>query len=520
MPHQTANPAERIRRRGSILLLVLVAVTVMALCTMTYLEMMHNEHRAAHFAGRQQQARLLAESGVAYLQTFLESSSEEIYQDGGLWDNRDVMQAVIVVEDVLSTGQGRFTIVTPDLSQGYYSDLHYGLENESAKLNLNTLLQGEGPKQSTARDRLLAIPGMEDDVADAILDWIDSDSQARDFGAEEVYYESLDPPYEPTNGPLASLDELLQVRGVTPELLYGVDANRNYLVDENERPRGLLMQLDNTNGQLDRGWSAYLTLHSLEKQVDSEGQPKIDVNSADLKVLHKKLETVLDQNAAKFIIAYRQYQRASDDASGTVVDSASLQLDFKKEAQQTIGSLLDLVGARLSVQVSEGAKPQLVESPWKEGLSTYRGELLELHDQLTVGSEPYLAGRVNINQASRPVLLSVPGLSQSAVDQILLHRERQLRGASDDQRHAVWILGQGIVSQEEMKQLEPLITSAGDVYSGQVVGFFDSGSPTARLEVIFDRSGSSTRLVSWNDWTRLGTGFSAEQLGGEAEEDH
>ncbi len=37
----------------------------------------------------------------------------------------------------------------------------------------------------------------------------------------------LDPPYAPRNGPMETIEELLLVRGVTPELLFGVDANHN-----------------------------------------------------------------------------------------------------------------------------------------------------------------------------------------------------------------------------------------------------------------------------------------------------
>ena len=47
-----------------------------------------------------------------------------------------------------------------------------------------------------------------DEVADAVLDWRDTNEQARAGGAERGYYGVLDFPYEIRNGPLQTLGEL------------------------------------------------------------------------------------------------------------------------------------------------------------------------------------------------------------------------------------------------------------------------------------------------------------------------
>jgi hypothetical protein len=60
------------------------------------------------------------------------------------------------------------------------------------------------------------------EVTNAILDWLDPDDEVRKpGGAEAKYYESLDPPRTPKNGPLDSPEELLLVKGVDPDLFYG-----------------------------------------------------------------------------------------------------------------------------------------------------------------------------------------------------------------------------------------------------------------------------------------------------------
>jgi len=60
-------------------------------------------------------------------------------------------------------------------------------------------------------------------VVDSILDWKDIDSLRRVRGAENDYYLSLRQPYRAKNAFLDSPEELLSVRGMTPELFYGVD---------------------------------------------------------------------------------------------------------------------------------------------------------------------------------------------------------------------------------------------------------------------------------------------------------
>jgi len=58
-------------------------------------------------------------------------------------------------------------------------------------------------------------------VIDSLVDWLDSDDEESEFGAEESYYRSLEPAYGCRNGAVQSIEELLLVRGITPELLYG-----------------------------------------------------------------------------------------------------------------------------------------------------------------------------------------------------------------------------------------------------------------------------------------------------------
>jgi len=90
--------------------------------------------------------------------------------------------------------------------------------SESGKMNINTI------SETTLR-KVIGNLGLEgekrDVVVDSILDWRDPDDLYRMNGAENDYYQSLKEPYRCKNASLDSIEELLLVRGVTPDLFYG-----------------------------------------------------------------------------------------------------------------------------------------------------------------------------------------------------------------------------------------------------------------------------------------------------------
>ena len=98
----------------------------------------------------------------------------------------------------------------------------YQITDENSKTNVN----------GTSREiliKILTASGMQigeerDIVADSILDWIDTDNDHRLNGAESDYYQSQVPPYNAKNGPIYSLDELLKIKGISREILYGSEA--------------------------------------------------------------------------------------------------------------------------------------------------------------------------------------------------------------------------------------------------------------------------------------------------------
>jgi len=95
----------------------------------------------------------------------------------------------------------------------------YRITDEQSRINVNTATQPQ-------LDKLLQCLGVDkvnrDEIVDSILDWIDTNDDHRINGAEsEDYYLKLPIPYRARNGQMESVNELLQIKGVTPALFEG-----------------------------------------------------------------------------------------------------------------------------------------------------------------------------------------------------------------------------------------------------------------------------------------------------------
>jgi general secretion pathway protein K len=105
--------------------------------------------------------------------------------------------------------------VTGEFGDGVYD---VEIQDESAKINLNFVAE----EQLHNLMDVLGIDKREGDViVDSLMDWRDVDNAHRVNGAEDDYYQSLDPPYKAKNGRLETMEELLLVRGMTRPYYYG-----------------------------------------------------------------------------------------------------------------------------------------------------------------------------------------------------------------------------------------------------------------------------------------------------------
>jgi Type II secretion system (T2SS), protein K len=499
-------------RQGMVLILVLIVIAMLSLGAYHFTHLMLAHHEAALLTGKQAQARLLVDSGAEQVRLFLAQGEEARLQAGGIFDNPDRFRSVVVLNDLDPKQRGVFSVVSPRLDNpGNLEPVRYGLDDESTRLNLNALLTIEQMLPGSGRQLLMALPEMTEDVADAILDWLDTDEEQREYGAESAYYGNLNPPYAAKNGPLETVEELLLVRGVTPLLLFGSDINRNGQLDPHE-----LDEEKGSGGSTDietfRGWSSFLTLYSMEWNVSPLGQPRVYLNTNDLNKLVEDLSAVgFPAEWINFIVAYRQAGPMTDAAvagqGGTV--NGKLNMDYMP--QFPIPQILSLVDAQVQYTFDGASAPVTLRSPFQT--ATLSTTLPQLMDYVTVNPAATIPGRININQASPVILAGIPGMTPELLEHILTARSQDSTGTDPARKYETWLLADGLVTLQQMQTLQPLITGGGNVYRAQVVGYFQSGAASSRAEVVFDATSPLPRILFWRDISHLGRGYPLEMLG-------
>jgi len=367
-------------RRGFLLLAVLIVISAVTLAATAFMKSMLLGHEESRITGQSIQARYAADSGIDAARLFVAYSRAARLEAGGTFNNPNTFQAIPVLQSPDPANPCNYTIIASNLNEdGKYSGIRFGLQNESARLNLNVLptidtalslpaallgastdsimptLSGSssitsaagsnnsgtagsqtGSSASVGRDLLMSLPGMDEYTADAILDFIDPDDEPREFGAEREYYTQLPSPYAPVNGPLNSIEQLLLVRGVTPYMLFGLDQNRNGVLESSESnaammsggmpgatgPMGMNAGMSGTTGSSgsaqgqqasppDLGWAMYLTLYSKERNLTADGSPRVNLNTQDMTNLRTDLAAVVGDDLATFVIAYRNFGPSS-----------------------------------------------------------------------------------------------------------------------------------------------------------------------------------------------------------------
>lgn len=358
--------------------------------------------------------------------------------------------------------------------------------NECGKLNLNSLAL-DLEQALVSRKRLLAL-GMSSVMADSLLDWLDEDDLPREFGAEDDWYLASNRNYTPRQGRIPRLTELLLIRGFTPDVLFGADENANGWIDRHEQQNASLRI---KREQPAFGLSEWITVLSAESNVSTTGQPKINLNSADLVELYRLVEKRLGSEAARFVVALRMNgpanARGAFDfdspeaiaarkalARSRAQEQVGQTLEFERFQGQSFGgfsvdrpgryelrSVVDLVAVQVEATVD--GQSTVLQSPWKPN-GQLSGVLKTLEDQFTLTEDRVRIGRINPLVAIKEVLVTVPGLSDQLCQKIL--RSRPETSECCRHQNIGWLVDQRLLTLPQLRVVAPYLTGGGDVYSG------------------------------------------------------
>jgi len=233
-----------VKRKGTIstengvaLLIVLWVITLLMVFVMSFSMLTRTEANSTAFFRDGVQKKFFAEAALE--RAVMEINHRQTYKN----------QAAVLEGNEVVRIDGRAYDGT--IGTGRYI---FRLFNESGKINLNRM----GTRSGTILNNLLVNLGTEkekaDIIVDSILDWIDTDDLKRLNGVESEYYQSLPNPYKAKNGRLDTLEELLLIKEMSPDILFGTKERKGLIhfltiysttfrVNLNAAPKEVLMAI-------------------------------------------------------------------------------------------------------------------------------------------------------------------------------------------------------------------------------------------------------------------------------------
>ena len=540
------------------LLVVVVLVMLIALGAYRFSFYMESQYRLTRLHEEQVHARLAAISGMELAAAIVEMSPAQRMSVGGLVDNAAIFRDIAVDATVTATESNRdpnawrFCLVSPRTADDAINSplsssqiagtpmlpIRFGLENESAKIHIPTLIAWDRMKPGHARATLLGLPGVSEAMVDAWLREFGVSVRVDKGGAQE---------------PHAYREDLRHA-------WFGGDLNQNYQLDpieirfasQHQSQNRAASQQSMGSSNLVSGFKPlqrYTTWISGHRNATRNGQSRIFLNETDLQSLHRQLSSIWSADWANFVIALRQFgpttprpqttppsapappaPSTGNPGNTVTVASSSTELvqdwtpDFGNAAIFTFRSPLDLVGAVVDLpplstssssrSPSSQSSPvkRTLRNPFSSDLTEVRNYLGRLLDDVTVDLSPVSEGRIDASEAPAEVLAGVPGLDLSLAQQMIQKRSESTNAMATTQEldTIAWLLD--VVDLSKLKELEPYLTCRSDVYSVQAVGYRDSQSAVYRTTATIDARESPTQLRNqkvWHPWDR---GFPIEQL--------
>jgi type II secretory pathway component PulK len=354
----------------------------------------------------------------------------------------------------VKVGDGAFWIICPNWNDSRLPA--YGLVDEASKINLNT-----------APEPMLALlPDATPDIACSIVDWRSrakpSPTETPDggIGAESDYYLLANSPYQCKNAPLETVEELLLVKEMTTDILYGRDKNHNGVLDPGDASDG--------NGLLDYGMAPFVTVYSAEPS-----------------------SSVAHTSAAS--------------ASGTIASSPSL-VNVKNSNRKPLTDLINaqLGGSARAVLRAIARNP----APFTSVMDFYVKSGMSQQDFAKIA--PYLfsgavSGLININTAPSQVLECLTGLTGAGaftdedVSNLIANRSQ----GGIDNSNLAWVTA-AITDKSKLARIGPYITTRSYQFSADIVSVAGNGRAFRRCRVVVDASVSPPNVAYRQDLTHLG----------------
>lgn len=447
-------------RRGVLLLIVMWICFGLVVMAIYFGDSMLLEYRAADNAVAEREAAAAVEGAARYIVYALTNNEYPGYE----LDPTTSRFEAVEVGEARYWAIGRGNTVTTPLANNSFSASSLGkrlaaatsnanptfnLVDESSKLNINT----------ATVEQLEYLPGMTSELAGAIVDWRDSNSDLSENGAEDETYMLLPDPYMTKNGKFESIHELRLVSGATWDILRGEDANFNGVLDANENDGDESYPPDNADGKLDPGLLEYLTVYSKEPTDSSSGS-------------------------------------GSGGSGGGTMSQQSI-----------ITALTDTFGESRAREIASTAASRLSEvHSWLQlaavgGMTSSELDMaLEAGATLSFRVPSDTGGPININTAPSAVLAAVMEGDTATADKIVSTRQGREVG---NQYQMGWVLD--IMGPDNAAMYGAAFTTHAYQFSADIAAVGHSGHGFRRDLFIIDASDATAPHIRYRrDLTRLG----------------
>ncbi len=253
------------QQNGMALLIVISIISLLVVLTLQFNKTMRHHLLVSGYHRDGMQLQVMAESGVAIASAILQSDTQD--------------------NDFDTVFDSWANLADEDFSPLFeFGELELAVEDLSGRFPINSLLidwkklkkkedrDAAQKKEHTLRNvfwRLLrAEPfSLEDgkarEIIDCTIDWLDRNDGdgEQEYGAESSYYQSQDPPYLAGNGPVSFVEELLLIKGFSPELLYG---------DEEHQGLASLITVQVTDGTININTANPILIRAFHEEMTKE----------------------------------------------------------------------------------------------------------------------------------------------------------------------------------------------------------------------------------------------------------
>ncbi len=387
-------------------------------------------------------------------------------------------------------------------SEGQTKTLKYKVKvtDELSKININ-----EADEEMI--QKLLALAGVEDEtLAQTCAQAVTAERDKQKFR---------------TVGDLARV--LAGVEGITAEMatemLYGSPETQAGEEEEEEAEESDMMEETATP------LAEIITVYAADKNVDAEGQNRVNINSANQQQLSQVQgengQQILSQGEAQSIIDQRDQQQYNN--IGELVNTPAVSQNMFNNIRNQIS--VDDQENRVNINSASTNELQSldgIDNGVAEDIIRYRNEqgqfnnvddiqqakvvnsddMSTLADKLTTTDEQAVQGKININTASETVLALLPGMDEEKAGAIVQAREANQAASTEEEavpgfENTAQLLEVEGIDQNTFGQIAGVITCRSYTFMIEAHGVGIDGKDIGYCMAIIDRTGDSIEIKMW-----------------------